>query len=247
MSASWKNQLEAYLAEFVTDHKKALFERVLAHRTRYVEMYLEDIDSPQDASATLRSAECYGIQNITIFNRNLTLPLSKGVAVGASKWLTLSHIQGETEAQNALDALKQRDMAFVAVQTNPDQAYTPETLPLNRPLALCFASERQGMSQATLANADMRLHLPYAGIGRHYNLSVCVALTLSQIVERLKQEQPEYLISPSEKQDLRLEWFIKGRKRCRDLFQIFLDKNGLDWDDLEGWQLPQAFLQLIRA
>lgn len=245
MTQSWKDRLEHYLADFVTDHKKALFEQTLAHRTRHIQMFLEDIDSPQDASATLRSAECFGVQNVTYFNRHLMLPLSKGVVVGASKWLSPRHIQGEAQALTALSELRDQGVAFVAVQTKAEGAFTPADLPLDRPLALCFASERKGMSAATLEAADYRLHLPYAGIARHYNLSVCVALTLSQLVERLHQEQPSYRIDEAEKQDLRLEWYLKGRKRRRDLVGRFLEQHQLSWADLEQWQLPAGFLKII--
>lgn len=247
MEPTWKDRLETYLADFATENKKTLFEQTLQHRTRYLQMFLEDIDSPQDASATLRSAECYGLQNVTIFNRTLTLPLSQGVAVGASKWLSLRHIKGEAQALAALAKLRQENVAFVAVQTQAEGAYTPETLPLDRPLALCFASERTGMSQATLAAADHRLYLPYAGVARHYNLSVCVALTVSQLVERLHQAGVDYRLNETEKQDLRLEWYIKGRKRRRDLMARFLEIHGLTWDDLERWHLTAAFLKLIKA
>lgn len=39
-----------YLGQFITDHKKSVIERVLAKRTRYFTVVLEDIFKPHNAS-----------------------------------------------------------------------------------------------------------------------------------------------------------------------------------------------------
>ena len=53
-----------YLAQYITLHKRAAIERVLSQRTRFFTVVLEDIFKPQNASAVLRTCDCFGIQDI---------------------------------------------------------------------------------------------------------------------------------------------------------------------------------------
>jgi tRNA (guanosine-2'-O-)-methyltransferase len=54
------------LANFVTDNKRGKMAKVLDMRTRQVTIVLEDIYQSQNASATLRTADCMGLQDIYI-------------------------------------------------------------------------------------------------------------------------------------------------------------------------------------
>jgi tRNA (guanosine-2'-O-)-methyltransferase len=58
--------LISHFSKYITDHKKDVVEKVLSHRTRYVTLVLEDIFQSQNASATVRTCECFGIQDIHI-------------------------------------------------------------------------------------------------------------------------------------------------------------------------------------
>ncbi len=53
-----------YLEGFMTDRRKELIEKVLAERTRYLTVVLEDIWHSPNASAAIRSCECFGIQDM---------------------------------------------------------------------------------------------------------------------------------------------------------------------------------------
>ena len=55
----------------VSDHKKELFKKVLDQRTRHITVVIEDVFQSQNASAVLRSCDCFGIQDVHIIeNRN---------------------------------------------------------------------------------------------------------------------------------------------------------------------------------
>ena len=62
-----QSELFDYLYSYVTEHKKQLFEQILAQRTNHVTVALENIHYPQNASAVLRTAECLGVQQIHYF------------------------------------------------------------------------------------------------------------------------------------------------------------------------------------
>ena len=60
-----------YLSEFISENRKKKFEEVIQWRTRHITLVLEDIYQPHNASAVLRSCDCFGIQDIHVVeNRN---------------------------------------------------------------------------------------------------------------------------------------------------------------------------------
>ena len=60
-----------YLRGFVVDDKNRLFDRLIQERTDYATVVLEDLYQSHNQSAVMRSADCYGIQNVHLIeNRN---------------------------------------------------------------------------------------------------------------------------------------------------------------------------------
>ncbi|MEM8894672.1 MAG: hypothetical protein AAGC88_08850, partial [Bacteroidota bacterium] len=57
-------EFTTYLQDHLNDRKKALIESKLAQRTRYLTVVLEDIHKSHNASAVLRTSECFGIQDL---------------------------------------------------------------------------------------------------------------------------------------------------------------------------------------
>ncbi len=61
-----KGKLIRYLSQFVNDERLQLFHQVLEKRTNYITVVLEDIYQTQNASAVLRTCDCFGLQNVHI-------------------------------------------------------------------------------------------------------------------------------------------------------------------------------------
>lgn len=59
-----------YLGQFITEHKKSVMERVLAERTRFITVVLEDIFKPHNANTVLRTCDCFGVQDIHMIEKN---------------------------------------------------------------------------------------------------------------------------------------------------------------------------------
>ena len=49
-----------YLGQYITEHKKTVMEQVLSKRTRFFTVVLEDIFKPHNASAVIRTCDCFG-------------------------------------------------------------------------------------------------------------------------------------------------------------------------------------------
>ena len=76
-----KEQVE-YLREFVTDYKNDLFRRLIAERTSYVTMVLEDFYQQHNCSAVLRSCDCFGIQNVHVIENTNSFTDNSEISMG---------------------------------------------------------------------------------------------------------------------------------------------------------------------
>src|SRR5690554_5556955 len=102
-----QKQLIEFLINFITPERALLFEKVLQQRTRYITVVLEDIFQPQNASAVLRTCDCFGIQNVHVIENRNSFTIDREVAMGASKWLSISkYNEHENNSRQAIRTLK---------------------------------------------------------------------------------------------------------------------------------------------
>ena len=81
--------LISYLENIITPERKQLFDSVIQNRTRYITLVLEDIFQPHNASAVLRSCDCFGIQDVHIIENKNKYRVNPDVTLGSDKWLSL--------------------------------------------------------------------------------------------------------------------------------------------------------------
>ncbi|MBE9483694.1 MAG: TrmH family RNA methyltransferase, partial [Bacteroidetes bacterium] len=79
-----------YLESFITENKRTLFDKIITQRTKHITVALEDIYQSQNASAVLRTCDCFGIQDVHIIENKNTYSVNPDVALGATKWLNLN-------------------------------------------------------------------------------------------------------------------------------------------------------------
>jgi tRNA (guanosine-2'-O-)-methyltransferase len=71
-----------WFSQFVTQNKKEKIAQVLENRTRRLTLVLEDIFQPHNASATLRTSEILGIQDIHIIENSNPYNINPDVVWG---------------------------------------------------------------------------------------------------------------------------------------------------------------------
>jgi len=246
MALALKKELVAYLEGFVTERRRALFRRVAALRTRYVQAALEDIQDPHDACAVMRSCECFGFQDVHLISRRASFKLSPGVAVGAFKWLTVHRDSARNPESLArrLESWRAEGLLVAAHVDEPD-AVPIEELSLERPLALCFGSDGLGLSPELLAAVDVKTRAPARGLGRGFNLSVRAALCLGVLRARLAASDLPWRLDETARLDLELSWLARTPKRVKSLAARFLEVRGLSRDDLARAGVAQETLDLL--
>lgn len=215
-----------YLKGYMTAERAELFERVAANRTRYLSVVVEDVYQPHNASAVLRSCDCFGVQDVHIIENDNKWELSEGVTMGSDKWLTLT--RHNAKANNTADCLtKLKEQGYAIVATTPhEDDYVLKTLPLDRKCALVFGTEMRGISETVREHADYFLRIPMYGFTESFNISVAAALTLYELSDRLRRERNDWTLSPDEHEALLVEWAVKSIREGNQVLQRYFDASG---------------------
>ena len=223
-----REALIAYLGTLVSARRRRRMEEVLASRTRLLTIALEDIYQPHNASAVLRSCECFGVQDVHIIENRNEYCLNSEVDMGASHWLTLHRYrqEGVDNTAVALSALKERGYRLVATTTHRDDGCALDDLPVTGPLALLFGTEELGLSAGALAAADDCIHIPMCGFTESLNISVCAALTLRELTRTLRASGLVWALDDGEKAELRLAWYRRSLRGAELLEQRFFAERG---------------------
>ena len=211
-----------FLYQFITDERKERFEEVLAWRTRHITVVLEDIFQPHNASAVLRSCDLTGIQDVHIIENNFSFDINPDVVMGSTKWLDIHHYnEQEFNTPEVIDRLHEQGYQIVA--TCPHQNdFSPETLPLDQPIALLFGTEKTGLTDFALEHADKYVQIPMHGFTESFNISVSAALLMYTLTHRLHQmTDVDWHLTEDEKQKARLEWSRRTLSRMKQYERKF--------------------------
>lgn len=195
------NELISFLQQFVTEKRANLFDRVIQNRTRYITLALEDIYQSQNASAVLRTADCFGIQDIHIIENKNEYQINPDVALGASQWLNLhKYNQAENNTLQAIQKLKQNGYRIVATTPHKNDVDLPDFDLTKGKMALFFGTELHGLSDLMIENADEYLKIPMYGFTESFNISVSAAIILHQLKEKLMLSNIDWQLSIKEKE-----------------------------------------------
>lgn len=204
-------ELFDYLCSFLTPQRLDGFERVLEQRTRFLTVVLEDLYQPHNASACLRSCDCFGVQDVHVIETENEFAPNVDVALGASKWTTVRrHRHPETALTDCIKHLREHGYRLVATSPRPD-AGSVRDLPLNQKTALFFGTEKDGLSPDVFRAADDVVRIPMLGFTESFNISVAVAIALYELTTRLRQQlRTDWGLSEAEKHALRIDWVKKS-------------------------------------
>ncbi len=198
-----------HLVSFVSENKQNKFTEVLNNRTRHLTVVLEDIYQPHNASAVLRSCDCFGIQDIHIIENRNKYNVNPKIVVGSNKWLDLKYHNEQKENTIAcINDLKAKGYTIVATTPHQDDVMLPE-LPIDKPIALMFGTELDGLTDVALEHADVFMRIPMYGFTESYNISVSASLSLQSITDRLRKSDVAWQLSEDEKNEIKLDWAKK--------------------------------------
>jgi tRNA (guanosine-2'-O-)-methyltransferase len=218
-----KNLLN-FLLTFISENKIKKFEEKIQYRSRHLTIVLEDIFQPHNASAVLRSCDCFGIQDVHIIENMNKYEVNPDVALGSAKWLSLIKYNKEiNNTLSCLGSLKNQGYKIIATSPHKDD-FTPESLPLDNKTALVFGTELEGLTDNAKEVADAYVRIPMYGFTESLNISVSAALLLFTLSERLRKSEINWQLSEEEKTDTMLQWARNVVKRSDTIEREFFRK-----------------------
>lgn len=198
-----ENKIE-YLKEFMMAERYERLQSRLANRTDYMVLCLEDIFYPHNASAVIRSAEAFGIQTIHAVQSLCKFSPSQNIVRGTDQWIDL-HRWSDTPSLVA----HLRAEGYRIVVTSPSESgSTPESFDVAAGrFALFMGTEKTGISDWLMQEADDRISIPMVGFAESLNISVSAAIITNRLTERVRSdEQIEWHLSKEQQQRLLYKW-----------------------------------------
>jgi tRNA (guanosine-2'-O-)-methyltransferase len=199
-----------YLGQYITEHKKSVMERVLAKRTRFLTVVLEDIFKPHNASAVIRTCDCFGLQDIHVVEKTNQYKINPYVTRGASQWVDLyKHYQedGSSSVDACFADLRKKGYKIYGTSPAPSSISIYDLEPSEK-LALVFGNEHEGISEEVKQKADGIVHIPMLGFTDSFNISVSASIFLYDLIKKATAYQhPDFYLSEDEKNQLRMKWY----------------------------------------
>lgn len=220
-----KRELSEYLRTFIREERDRRLLEVLKNRTRHFTVVLEDLYQTQNISAVMRTCECYGIQDVHIIEKENEFKIHDAISMGSNKWLTLHNYQNEPgNVEKCARYLKENGYTLVATLPAENSVFLQD-LPIEEKTAFFFGTELTGLSDEAVAVCDRAIKIPMYGFTESFNISNSVAITISNIVERLHRSSADWHLSDDESAELYFEWLCKSIRFPDFIIEDYL-KNG---------------------
>ncbi|MDO5104945.1 RNA methyltransferase [Capnocytophaga sp.] len=206
-----------YLENFITDARKNRFEEILSQRTNHFTVAIEDVFQMHNTSAVIRSCEVFGVQQAHLIEERFGKRLDAKIAMGAQKWVDTFRYES---TKNCIDTLRKKGYQIVAT-TPHTKANFLDDFDISKPSAFFFGTEKDGLSREVLEQADTYLKIPMVGFTESLNISVCVAIILQQLTEKLRKSSINWQLSDEEKLKIRIDWTKKSIRNVNDVIKRF--------------------------
>lgn len=225
MNVTEKKKLIAYLEGFISEKRKGRFEKVLSQRMNHMQIVLENIYQPHNASAVLRSTDCFGVQYVHAIENNNKYIVNEDVAMGSGKWISLTkYNREENNTRNCLAALKEKGFRIVAT-TPHEKDCLLEELDIDQKFAMVFGTEQEGISEEVIQMADAFVKIPMYGFTQSFNISVCAALCMYELTKRIRSSSIPWQLTSEEQTDVYLSWLRNSISKVELIEKDFHGKN----------------------
>jgi tRNA (guanosine-2'-O-)-methyltransferase len=202
-----------FLENILTDNRKERFLQVLSKRTNHFTIAIEDVFQLHNTSAVMRSCEVFGIQQLNVIEERYTKSIDKEIAMGAQKWVDVNRFDS---ISSCIYDLKNKGYQIIAT-TPHDIDCMLDDFDISKPSALFFGTERDGLSDEILQQADGFLKIPMVGFTESLNISVSAAIIIQNIMSRLHKSDIKWQLTEDEILEKRLLW---AKNSIKDIIRI---------------------------
>ena len=193
-----------YLSEFLLESRIETLNRALDMRTEYITVMTENMFHAQNASAIVRHCEAFGVQNIHTVEELCPFLPTLNIALGTDKWIDINRHATTADAVKAL-----REQGYRIIATTPHhKSCTPETFDVAKgKFALVFGTEKTGVSEEILAEADEYLQIPMCGMVDSLNVSASAAILIYMLSQRMRLECEDWRLSEEKRTRILYDWY----------------------------------------
>ncbi len=214
-------KLFSYLEDFVTEKRREKFNEILKQRTKHFTVVLEDVYQMHNTSAVIRSCDVFGVQQahaIEVRHKNV---LDKEIAMGAQKWVDLTY---HANTNSCIKTLRGKGYQIIATTPHNDSCFV-EDFDVSKKSALFFGSEKDGVSDNVLRQADGYIKIPMVGFTESLNISVSAAIILQSLTTKLKKSSINWQLTEEEKEFQRFIWMQKSIKSIDNILERYRINN----------------------
>ena len=214
-----------YLEGFIVNERKNLFHTKILERTQYITIVLEDIFQARNISASIRSADCFGIQDVHIIENNNLFNDDPEVSLGAEKWITTKRYNKfKKNSSKTIQYLKKKGYQIIATTPHNTNCNLYNLDITKGKVALFFGSEVNGCSKETLNLSDYRMKIPMYGFTESYNISVSVSLCLQHLTFKMREANINWQLTNRKQKSVMLQWLRNSIKSSKKIEEQFLER-----------------------
>lgn len=193
-----------YLSSFLLESRIDTLNRALDMRTEYLTVMTENMFHAQNASAIVRHCEAFGVQNIhTVEDLCPFLP-TLNIALGTDKWID---VKRHATTADAIKDLRKEGYRIIAT-TPHHKSCTPETFDVKKgKFVLVFGTEKTGVSEEIMAEADEFLQIPMCGMVDSLNVSASAAILIYMLSQRMRIECDNWHLSDEKRARTLYDWY----------------------------------------
>lgn len=210
-------ELLTYLEHFITEERKERFLQVIRARTNHFTVAMEDVFQMHNTSAVVRTCEVFGVQQAHSIEGRFGKRLDAKIAMGAQKWVDVFRYN---DTQSCIDDLRAQGYQIVATTPHKD-AYFLNDFDISKKSAFFFGTEKEGLSQQVLSQADTYLKIPMVGFTESLNISVAVAIVLQQLTDKLRRSQVAWQLTDEERLSTLINWTKKSIRNVKDVLKRY--------------------------
>lgn len=215
--------LLAHLETFLTPERQEKFKKVLENRTYHFAVAVEDIFQLHNTSAVMRSCEVFGIQDLHLIEQRFSKTIDAEIAMGAQKWVD---IHRHPNNQSCLNHFRENGYQIIAT-TPHDNSCLLADFDVTKKSAFFFGTERLGLSEVIMQQADGFLKIPMVGFTESLNISVSAAIIMQFLTDKLRRSEVKWQLSEEDMLKKRLDWARKSIKDIDFIEQRFLEINSI--------------------
>jgi len=219
----WEIEYLSYLEGFLTENRIEKFLKILGQRTNHFTIALEDIYQLHNTSAVMRSCEVFGIQNLHVVEEKYGKTINKEIAMGAQKWVDVTRYNSNADC---VKTLKEQGYQIIATTPHNDSCLLHE-FDITKRSALFFGTERKGLSDEVLDEADGFLKIPMVGFTESLNISVSAAIVIQDITSRLRQSDIDWKLTEDEIFSRRLAWAKNSIRDIKRIEERYMENNNI--------------------